>query len=356
MGTLLNSIEVIPEKLKKLCENRESIMGKLSGYVEDKEINRIVVVASGTSYNAAYTTKRFGEEILDLPVEIIYPNTFYNYYNQEFLSSDVLYIFISQTGSTKLVHDSLVRVRDLGLMNVAITENDESFIASAASLSLNMGTDIEEYVYRTIGYSATCATMYLVYLSLLRLSGKGTEEVIEAYMADYMRAVEHLDGIVEGTHEWYEKHAAVIAGFDKFIFAGASDLLPVAMEADIKFMEMVPVFTNHFEMEELIHGPQNAFDKKIGYFLLAKTGIDEVKASHIAEFINTEIGHNAVLVGDKVLGDMDIFIDFASEHFYPLEIIAAFQVLAYRIAVDRGRDLRERINGSVNKYIQKSLV
>jgi glucosamine 6-phosphate synthetase-like amidotransferase/phosphosugar isomerase protein len=355
MRTLLKSIEEIPEKLKNVCDNREENYDKLKAYVGEKKIGKILIIASGTSYNAAFTTKMFGEKVLGVPVEIMYPNAFYNYMNKSFLTEDVLTIFISQTGSTKLVYDSLVLVKDLGLMNIAITENSESAIAKEASLDLDMGTDIEEYVYRTIGYSATCATMYLVYLNLLRIGNRILPEAYEAYLADYKKAVDSIEGIAARTHIWYEKHAEVIATFNKFIFAGAADLLPVAMEADIKFMEMVPVFTNSFEMEELIHGPQNAFDESIGYFLLSKDGVDSEKAQRIAAFIRGEIGENAVLVGDVAVTDMDILIDYASENFYALEAITVLQVLAYRISIDRGRDLSVRINSSINNYITKLL-
>ena len=355
MRTLLKSIEEIPEKLKNVCDNREENYEKLKTYVGEKKIGKILIIASGTSYNAALTTKMFGEKVLGVPVEIMYPNAFYNYMNKSFLTEDVLTIFISQTGSTKLVYDSLVLVKDLGLMNIAITENSDSAIAKEASLDLDMGTDIEEYVYRTIGYSTTCATMYLVYLNLLRIDNRIESKEYDGYIADYRKAVLNIEGIAARTHIWYEKHAERIAGFNKFIFAGAADLLPVAMEADIKFMEMVPVFTNSFEMEELIHGPQNAFDESIGYFLISKDGVDSEKAQRIAAFIRGEIGENAVLVGDVALNDMDIMIDYASENFYALEAITALQVLAYRISIDRGRDLSVRINSSITNYITKLL-
>lgn len=355
MRTLLESIKEIPERLEMICNNREDLHKKLEAYIENKEVSKIVIVASGTSYNAAFTTKHFGENILGLPIELVYPNVFYHYYNKSFLAEDVLYIFISQTGSTKLVFDSLQLVKEKGLMNIAITEDCQSPIAREASLELDMGTGIEEYVYRTIGYSASCATLYLTYLSLLRSSNRITQEGYDAYSAELSKVGENIGVIIENTLKWYTQHSSVLSKFDKFIFAGASDLFPVAMEADIKFMEMVPVFTNSFEMEELIHGPQNAFDDTTGFFLISKNGLDSEKAVKISQFINTEIGKNAILVGDVTMNDMDISLDLVSENFYALEIMAAFQVLSYEISKSRGRDLNVRINSSINNYIKKSL-
>ena len=56
MRTLLHSIEEIPERLRKICDNREDLFKKLDGYIGGRPINKILFVASGTSYNAAFTT------------------------------------------------------------------------------------------------------------------------------------------------------------------------------------------------------------------------------------------------------------------------------------------------------------
>lgn len=355
MKTLLNCIEEIPERLTDIYDGRENLFELLKGYIGNKKINKIVVVASGTSFNGAFTTKLFGEKILNIPVDIIYPNLFLNYFNKNLLSEDILYLFISQTGTTRLVYNSLKLVKDKGLMNISITEDLNSPIAKEASLVIDMKTGGEKYIYRTIGYSATCGILYMLYLNILRIKGNISCDDYTAYGSDFLLAVNNLENIMDEVIKWYSGSPLPLRTFKKFIFSGTSDLYPVAMEADIKFMEMVPVFTNSFEIEELIHGPQNAFDDETGYFLISKAGADSDKAIKIADFIHNEIGNNSIIVGNNIARDTDINIEVKSKNFYPLEVITVFQVLAYKLAVDKGRDLSVRLHSEINNYITKSL-
>lgn len=355
MKTLFNCIEEIPEKLTAIHGNKEQLFKLLKGYIGNKNINKITVVASGTSFNAAFTTKTFGENVLNIPVDTIYPNIFLHYSNRNLLSEETLYLFLSQSGTTTLVYESLKLVKNKGLLNISITEELNSPIAKEASLALDMGTGHEEYIYRTIGYSATCGTLYMLYLNILRIKGKISDENYDTYCLDFLAAVNNVESIIDKTINWYSHNSLLLEKFKKFIFTGTSDLYPVAMESDIKFMEMISVFTNSFEMEELIHGPQNAFDDETGYFFIAKANQDSNKAAKISNFIQNEIGNNSIIVGNSPTRDIDIDIEIKSNHFYTLEFITVFQVLAYKLAVDRGRDLSVRIHSEINNYITKSL-
>ena len=106
--SMLNTIERNPKQLNKILINKDLINKKLQDYLKaHSNIKKIVFIASGTSYNAAFTTKIFAEDCTHIPVELIYPNIFVNYSNQALLNTDNLYIFISQGGKTKLVYEAL---------------------------------------------------------------------------------------------------------------------------------------------------------------------------------------------------------------------------------------------------------
>lgn len=355
MLTLMNCIEMIPNRLKKIVDSKDDLFVKVKNYCGDKKIQKLVFVASGTSLNAALTTKIFAENILKIPVETIYPNIFVNYMNHELLSDKNLYIFISQGGSTKLVYRALEIVKAKQLLNISITQELDSPIARLASLPIEMGSVQEEYNYRTIGFSATCSTLYWLYISLAKIKGVISEEMERKYVDDFNSTINNLSKVKDVTLAWYEKNRDLLLSLDKFIFAGAGELWPVAQEADIKYMEMLPIFTKSYELEELIHGPQNAFDKETGYFLLSKKGEDELKLEKIAEFINTEIGENCFIVGNNIKNKRDLEINIMGRFFNPLEYITVFQVLAYKMATDKGRDLTVGVYPQITKYITKTL-
>ncbi|MBS4206566.1 SIS domain-containing protein [Bacillus sp. FJAT-50079] len=350
---MINTIERIPVQLNKILNNKVVIEKNLLDYLKaDSKVKKIVFIASGTSYNAAFTTKTFAEEFTGIPVEIIYPNIFVNYYNHSLLNDETLYIFISQGGKTKLVYDALEIVKAKGFLNISITESLDSPIAKLSDLPLEMGSENEEYIFRTLGYSATCATLYWIFISIGKIYDGITESMEQFLIEDYLNMVNNLPGIRNTTLKWYEQNKFQLMQKNKFIFSGTNDLWAVSQEADIKFMEMLPVFTNSFELEELIHGPQNAFDSMTGYFLLSRKDEDSDKIERISDFINTEISQ-CMVVGEGTSREVDLSFSPRSKYFSSLEYITVFQVLAYQLSTDKGRDLTKGVYPQITKYINK---
>lgn len=353
--SMMDTIESIPIHLNKILRNKNLVDQSIQDYLKAfPDIKGIVFIASGTSYNAAFTTKKFAEDFTSIPVELIYPNIFVNYLNKSLLNKETLYVFISQGGKTKLVYEALEIVKSKGFPNISITENIDSPIAKSAGLALEMGSENEAYMFRTLGYSATCATLYWLFVSLSKLycglSAAKEQELVE----DYSKMVENLPKIKTDTLDWYRQNKFTLMQKSKFIFSGTNDLWPVAQEADIKFMEMLPALTNSFELEELIHGPQNAFDSTTGYFILSRKGEDSEKAQKISAFINTEIT-KCFMVGEETTLDTDLSIVSPSKYFSSLEYITVFQVLSYQLSTDKGRDLSKGVYPQVVNYIEKSL-
>lgn len=342
--TVLNCIETIPSILTSILDHREDNFSALNQYLADKKVSRVVFVGSGSSYNAAHVSKAFFEH-LGIHVDLYYPNLFLNYTHH--FDPNALYVFISQGGSTKLVYQSIEMVKEKGFKNCSITSDVLSPIAKASDIAIDMGCGDEEYLYRTIGFSSTVAICWQLALSL---SG----QAYDAYDEDYRKMVEHLTAVKEETLAYYRKHKFSLLRKQAVFITGTNDLYPIANEADIKLMEMVPMITRSFELEEFIHGPQNCFDANICYLVFARKGEDEEKALHIAEFLKREIGY-CTMVGNMKIDDRDLCIDPKSKYFSSLEYVTVAQVLAYCWANDKGRDLSKPVNATIKKYVTKTI-
>lgn len=157
---LIECIERIPSLLDKIIINYQETEKKICDYICQKQIEEIVYIASGTSLNYAKVTKYFADNKLGIKTRFIYPNEFVNY--DTYKNDKAIYVFVSQGGSTKLVYDALNIVKEIGYMNISITESLESPIAKSASVSIEMGSEHEEFMYRTIGYSCTVINCYLI--------------------------------------------------------------------------------------------------------------------------------------------------------------------------------------------------
>lgn len=351
MTTVLNCIERIPEKLNNVLKQRKERFCDLSSYIEKRKVDKVIFIASGTSYNGAFTTRLF-YEMLGIPTQFIYPNIFVNYTN--IMDDHALYVVISQGGTTKLVYDALEKLKSKGYANCSITESLVTPIAKHADIALEMGSDGEEFLYRTLGYSTTVATCYMMALTIALSKQLVGEKDIQKYEEDYQKAVNHLPHLQTLAKDWFLQHRFSMMHKHHVMFAGTANLLPVVQEADIKFMEMIPMITRSFELEEFIHGPQNAFDANTVYFLLAQKNQDEEKVKAIAKFLKNEIGFCSV-VGDYGEDERDIPFTTASTYFAPLEYITIMQILAYEMAESHGRDLTRGVNTSIQKYIKKTL-
>ncbi|MCI5774762.1 MAG: SIS domain-containing protein [Erysipelotrichaceae bacterium] len=350
--SLLDCIVNIPTYLKDIVENSNRIKINLSNYLKNETVDEIVFIASGTSLNASKVTRYFAKNNCSLNVQCFYPNEFLNYI--DYKNPNALYVLVSQGGSTKLVYDALQKVKKANLKHCTITESLDSPIAKASDLAIEMGSVNEPYMYRTIGYSTTVTTCWMLELSIAVIQNKISEVMADKLKKELLSAINNLANIRELTEAWYENNKFSLLRRSKAILAGAQCFYETANEADIKLMEMVPMFTRSFELEELIHGPQNAFDDDTLFFILSENRFDKDKAIHIAQFLKTEIGFCA-LVGDNKLDDRDLVYEFASENFRAIEEVTPFQVIAYHMATDKGRDLKRGVNTSIQKYIKKTL-
>ena len=163
-----------------------------------------------------------------------------------------------------------------------------------------------------------------------------------------------LSGIICAAEDWSAKNTAVIDKKKCLIVSGEGDLWPIAQEAAIKFMEMLPIMSDSYEIEELIHGPQNAFHSEILFIFLYNKDCDSLKTLKIHEFIKNEIG-DSILISNEKGADMDLPLQLKCRYFYFLELATACQVLAYYFSDFKGRDLSKRIHSQIDNYIQKQL-
>lgn len=349
--SMLDTIKSIPEKIQERLTNVNTFSGKLKGIKTEK----VTIIASGTSYNAAFTAKSFIEEKLGIGVELSYPNFFYHHFIKESLSSDEVYLFISQGGTTKSVLESIDLINKLGGTTISITENLDNPISEAAKINYDMGSGKEPYIFRTAGYTLTTVTLYLIFMEISNQNKKLSNDTIKKYHLELAEVAKDIEDTISFSQKWYRQNKKLLFNCEAFFFAGGGALWPIAQESDIKFMEMVPIITNSFEIEELIHGPQNCFTEDMGFFLLAENQEDYDKAVKINSFIQSEVNAYSQLISRNHTNDSVVNLVSTAETFYPLVYMTFFQVISYLLATDKGRDLSKKIYPQIEKYINKTV-
>lgn len=348
---MMNTIRNIPNLIGKKLEQVDQLKTDI-GEIKPK---KVVVIASGTSYNAAFTVKVFSERKLSIPVEVIYPNFFNNHFGEQKIDKDTLYIFISQGGATKSVLESINRVNELRGTTLSITENLNVPIADAADFCLEIGSEHEPFIFRTSGYTLTALTLYILLIELALKKQVISEKEKNKYYDNLKCLPKDIDTTIEIAKEFYNKNKAQLVNCKEFFFAGGGSLWAVAQEADIKFMEMLPVVSNSFEIEEIIHGPQNSFTKSIGFFLLANNKNDYDKALKIDSFVRNEVSSFSKVISSKQEKENTLLLPDNAKDFIPLTFITFFQVISYLLATEKGRDLTQKIYPQIDNYINKTM-
>ncbi|WP_125706165.1 SIS domain-containing protein [Lacticaseibacillus daqingensis] len=350
METMMEVIRDIPKLTRKRVKTADQIEAEFANV----KAKHITVIASGSSYNAAFGTKVFAEEKLGIEIELHYPNYFFNHIIKNGIDEKTLYLFISQTGKTKTVLDTIKDIDSRGGITVALTEKADAPIAQAAKYAFEIGSVNEPYMFRTSGFTLSLVALNLLVIQLAKNNGDISVDEQKNYWDELLEVADNMPTTIGLAEKWFEDHEDIMAEAGSFFFAGGGALWPTAQEAGIKFMEMVPVLTNTYEIEEIIHGPQNSFNAKSVFFLMAEQEVDLEKAEKIRNFITHEITPNAFLLSRNSTEDT-VKLDTNSVDFYPMLYITFLQVLSYLTATKNGRDLSRTMYPQITHYINKTV-
>lgn len=351
---LVESIREIPARIDRIIQEFDDTDLRVEDYLKrfHSPIDEIIFIGSGTSYNAAFAIKNFVEKNLKMRVTLYYPNDFRQ--KNLIINKNAVYVLISQSGKTAVLKECLEFLASNHLIHITITSDDQSILSQLSDLHLNMRTEEEAHVFRTKGYSCTVAVCICLTLAISKFASKITTLELEKFLEDLKKLPHSIQNIIDISTQWTTSNLSLLDHKNCILVSGEGALWAVSQEASIKFMEMIPILSDSYEIEEFIHGPQNAFHSDILYILLYNKAYDSSRALKIHDFIAHEIG-DCILIGNENLGKNDLTITFQSTYFYFLEAISACQILAYYFAKHRNRDLTKRINSVIDRYISKSL-
>ena len=165
--TMLTNILEEEKILKNIISNFETKNSLLIKELMKIELKNILILATGSSMNAALITKYFISDILNINIEIEEP---FNYYNYEKINENIdLVIAISQSGKSASTISALKYVKKCkNIPSIAITSNNMSIIAKESNMILDLGIGIEQVGFVTKGFSATVLNLLLLAIRLAK--------------------------------------------------------------------------------------------------------------------------------------------------------------------------------------------
>ncbi|MBO7552674.1 MAG: glutamine--fructose-6-phosphate transaminase (isomerizing) [Bacteroidaceae bacterium] len=303
--------------------------------------SRIIIVACGTSWHAGLIGKQIIEDLCRVPVEVEYASEF-RYRNPIIYPNDIV-IAISQSGETADTLAAIELARNSGAFVFGICN------VIGASIPRRTQTGIYIHVGPEIGVASTKAfTGQVTVLSMLALCLAKERHTISAnkyqkILNELMRIPEKMEQALE-TNEQIEHLAPIFTYAKNCLYLGRGYNYPVALEGALKLKEISYIHAEGYPAAEMKHGPIALIDSEMPVFVIAThDSLYEKVISNIQE-VRARGGRVTALVteGDeriKQFANHVIELPDTLDCFQPLLASIPLQLLAYHIAVCKGKDV-----------------
>ena len=307
---------------------------------------RVVIVACGTSWHAGLIGKQLIETFCRIPVEVEYASEFR--YRNPVVTEDDIVIAISQSGETADTLAAVQLAKEKGAFIYGIC----NAIGSSIPRATNTGTYI--HVGPEIGVASTKAftgqVTVLTMFALALAEAKGTVQ-----REDYLKVVHELSRIPAMIKEVLTLNDRVVdlartfTYAHNFLYLGRGFSYPVALEGALKLKEISYIHAEGYPAAEMKHGPIALIDSDMPVVVIAThNAMYEKVLSNIQE-IKARKGRVIALVskGDTVISkiaDEVIELPEVMECLEPLVATVPLQLLAYHVAVCKGKDVDQPRN------------
>lgn len=313
---------------------------------EAGKIERIFMIACGTSYHAALVGKFMVEEMARVPVEVDIASEFR--YRDPLVNEKTLLVCISQSGETADTLAAMREAKSKGARTLGICNVLGSSITREADGVLYTHAGPEIGVASTKAFTTQLVALYLFSLYLSRTLDRISPEEAISLMEDLSRLPQQAEKILEAEEEIREL-ARKYADRNDFLYLGRGIHYPIALEGALKLKEISYIHAEGYPAGEMKHGPIALIDERMPVVaLLPRDKVFEKAAANIEE-VKARSGIVIALVTGKepeVREKADHTIDVPNSNHYltPILMTIPLQLLAYHIAVLRGTDVDQPRN------------
>ena len=336
--------------LRNTLEIREVFCGPMSELFQGRDVKKVYLLGSGTSYNAALAIRQYLEMYLTVEAEAMIPTAFTNYTrinnNCIYNADQVLVVGISQSGTSVSTIEAMKRARREGYCTAAVTEAEDSLITREVDLTVKLTCGKELIPVETRGYTVTLLQGYLTAVETARRMGRISEEACREAMDRAECFLARYDEILARTEAWYDSHKAEFLNMKKGVIASYGLNACTSIEAELKLNETFKMPVKAYEMEEMIHGPQMAFDQDTYVFLVASNEAEFERVALFKGFFQeNHITEHVFIITDRQmeLGENDLYLDFdIPVELSPLAFTLPFQIIAARNCEACGIDTSRR--------------
>lgn len=346
MKTMQDYILEQPEILQRLTEMEyiAAIKKQLDtdNITDNVPVRKLAMIASGTSYNAAVTASHY----ITLPLDIIYPYEFNMYYELQSYPDDTLFIFISQSGESIETYKALDSVRK-HYKTIALTTEKKSTIGKHAQSCLLFGCGEETVIYRTKGFTSSLITLIILGKILAQDHSVTT-------LSQAMPGKSQLTDFIQKSNTFFNQHNHMLSQATAFFFISSGKNSIIAHEAALKAIETIRLPAMPYELEEVVHGPQNAITATTHIVIIENKEDKQRKAWQLFVALR-KLDKQAYFIAAHTHNAFNSFVLLRPDcEIDELFTICALQQFCYNTSKLLGVDLTQRGFPELSQYIKKT--
>jgi len=346
---MLKEIHEIPATIRNALKGRIKLspnLVKLGGLEQVANqlrfIDRIIIVACGTSYYAGLLGEYLIEEIAGIPVEVKLASEFKD--TEEPLSRGTAVLAISQSGETADTIAALKKVEDYGILRLGVVNAVGSTIARITDAGVYCHAGPERAVASTKAFISQVVVLAEIALYLNKELSKASNKLIE----ELFSLADKAEEIIKNCNK-IKKIALKYKNDKNFLFIGRHYLYPAALEGALKLKEISYVHAEGYASGEMKHGPLAMIDKDFPTLAIALKSTKINKIYSNIEEIRARKGRVVAIatMGDKKISSIvsdAIYIPNTTPKLQPILAATVMHLFAYYIAEAKGLNIDQPRN------------
>ena len=311
-----------------------------------KKLNRIQIVACGTSLHAAMVGKYLIEDFCGISVDVE-PSSEY-IYRKTITDKNTLVIGVSQSGETADTITAVRQAKERGSHILIVTNRPDSTMAREADSLVPVYAGIEVSVAATKSYMAQLISFYLLAIYMAEIKNSMDKKDLINLKHELIVLPQKIEKILAHKED-VQKCARAFSNSKDFIFIARGINYPTALEGALKLKEISYINATGYTAGELKHGPIAMLDETMPVLSILMQGkvydkilsnSEEAKARNARMIALTDSNDEKLCE----LFDYIIRIPEISEILSPALAVVPLQLLAYYIAEFLGKDVDQPRN------------
>ena len=315
-----------------------------------RDVERIVILACGTSWHAALVAKFLFETLARVPVDVDYGSEYR--YRDPIVPRNTLAVVITQSGETADTLAALREAKKKGALSIAVCNVVGSMATRETDGTVYTHAGPEIGVASTKAFTTQIIALHLLAMYLGQLRGTLSLEASKPHI----EGLSQLPLLMEETLRCEPITEEIARRFyqrSDFLYLGRGINYPIALEGALKLKEISYIHAEGYPAGEMKHGPIALIDEQMPVVTIAPDdhvfekmigNIQEAKARGGSVVALTTAGHRSIRELLDPVQDFLIEVPASRPLLTPVLMVVPLQLLAYHIAVRRGCDVDQPRN------------